>query len=95
MHRIPFQMENDMRSETLPLVGTLDESKALDIAHVLKSVNGVSRIAISTASSSVDVDFDEDLTSVQELRAVLQKAGLGKAKPAHGEEGMCCGSCGS
>jgi Cu+-exporting ATPase len=85
----------NMKSETLPLIGTVDEARAMEVARVLNGVNGVSKIAISTSENSVSVDFNDDLTSVQELRAALQKAGLGKAKPAHGEEGMCCGSCGS
>ena len=84
-----------MKSETLPLIGAVDEARAMEIARVLNAVNGVSKIAISTSDSSVSIDFNDDVTSVQELRTTLQKAGFGKAKPAHGEEGMCCGSCGS
>lgn len=84
-----------MKSETLSLTGAVDEARAMEIARVLNAVKGVNKIAISTANSSVSVDFNDDLTSVQELRATLEKSGLGKAKPAHGEEGMCCGSCGS
>lgn len=84
-----------MKSETLELAGVLDEAHAMELAGALKTVNGVRKIAISTAGASVDVDFDGDLTSTQELRAVLQRAGFSLKKAAHGENGSCCGSCGS
>lgn len=83
-----------MRSETLSLAGTLNEAQAMQVATALNAVKGVSRIAVSTTNGAVSVDFDDEVTSAQELRAALQRAGLG-VKRAHGEEGMCCGSCGS
>jgi copper chaperone CopZ len=83
-----------MKSETLQLSGTLDEASAINVARVLNTINGVSKVAIATASSSVDIDFNEDITSTQELRTLLQRAGFGVKKAAHGEGGMCCGSCG-
>ena len=83
-----------MKSETLQLPGALDEAAAMNVARVLDAVQGVSKITISTANASVTVDFDEAVTSPQALRAALQQAGIGIKKPAHGEAGMCCGSCG-
>ncbi len=84
-----------MKSETLQLSGTLDEATAMNVARVLNTINGVSKVAIATASNSVNIDFDDDVTSVQELRSKLDQAGFGVKKAAHGSEGMCCGSCGS
>jgi copper chaperone CopZ len=84
-----------MKSETLQLAAALDESNALNVARVLNTVNGVSKVAISTAGQSVNVDFDDDVTSAQELRTVLHQAGFSVKKAAHGDGGMCCGSCGS
>jgi CCGSCS motif protein len=60
----------------------------------LKAVNGVSKVAIVTANASLNIDYDESVTSVQQLRTALQEAGVGVKKPAHGEAGVCCGSCG-
>lgn len=82
-----------MKSETLQLSGTLDEAVAMNLARALNAVSGVSKVAIATASASVTVDYDDEATSPQELRAALQQAGFG-VKRAHGEAGMCCGSCG-
>lgn len=82
-----------MKSETLRLLDAMDETRAMNVAQVLKSIKGVSKVSIATASASIAVDFDDDVTSSQELRAALQQAGFG-LKKAHGEAGMCCGSCG-
>lgn len=82
-----------MKSEILQLSGALNEASAINVAQALNGVKGVSKVAIATASASVAVDFDDGITSAQELRAILQQAGFG-LKKAHGEQGMCCGSCG-
>ncbi|HCY63839.1 MAG TPA: hypothetical protein DHV59_13640 [Oxalobacteraceae bacterium] len=83
-----------MKAETLRLSSALDESGAMEIARVLNTLSGVSKVAIATATGAIDVSYDENLTSMQEVRAVLQKAGLAAKRSEHGEEGMCCGSCG-
>lgn len=84
-----------MKSETLQFSGKLDEAAAMSIARILQAVDGVHKVAIATTTASVDINFDEDVTSVQELHAALQKAGVGTSKRGHKEAGMCCGSCGS
>ena len=66
----------------------------MNLARFLGSVRGVAKVAVATSTASVNVDFDEDITSLQELFARLQWAGVRVNVPAHGEEGMCCGSCG-
>lgn len=83
-----------MKAETLQLSSALDESRAQVIASVLNTVGGVNKVAISTATGAVEVAYDENITSMQEIRTVLQKAGLAAKRAEHGEEGMCCGSCG-
>jgi len=83
-----------MKTETLTLASPLDQSAALQAAQLLNSLTGVSKVDIATAAGTVNVIFDGNMTSSQEVRAVLQKAGF-RIKPlAHGEAGMCCGSCG-
>ena len=83
-----------MKSETLQLVGTLDETTSTNVTRLLSTVNGVNKVAFSTATGSVNVDFNEGVTSRQELSTVLQRSGFGVKKAAHGEDGSCCGSCG-
>lgn len=83
-----------MKSETLQFFGKLDEAAAMHIARALHTVEGVGKVSIVTATSSVQIDFDDDVTSVQELRSALDNAGIRLDKSAHREAGMCCGSCG-
>lgn len=83
-----------MKSETLQLLGGMDEASAMTAARALNAVSGVSKVGISTASASINVDFDDEVTSVQELRRALQQVGFALKRPAHAEAGMCCGSCG-
>lgn len=82
-----------MKSETLQLLGTLDEANAINASQALKAISGVSKVSISTADASIAVDFDDDVTSTQELRRGLQQAGFALKRAAHAD-GMCCGSCG-
>lgn len=82
-----------MKTETLQLAGIVDEATAMNVARVLTTVNGVSKVAISTTSKSVAVDFDENVVSKRDLSAFLEQAGLGVKKAAH-ESGSCCGGCG-
>ena len=83
-----------MKAETLRLSSALDESGAREIAHVLNTLSGVSKIAITTSTGAIEIAYDENVTSMQEVRTVLEKAGLATKRREHGEEGMCCGSCG-
>ncbi|HZX28659.1 MAG TPA: hypothetical protein VFF16_16420 [Telluria sp.] len=83
-----------MKSETLSLSGALDEAGAMTVARVLNDVRGVSKVAIASADAKIAIDFDADVTSLQELRTILTRAGVPLKKVAHGTEGSCCGSCG-
>ncbi len=83
-----------MKEETLRLSSALDEAGSQVIARVLSTLGGVNKVAITTATGAVDIAYDDNVTSIQEIRAVLEKAGLTAKRPAHGEEGMCCGGCG-
>jgi copper chaperone len=84
-----------MKSETLQLLDKTGQDSAQQISRTLNSVNGVRSVRVAVVSGTVHVDYDGDLTSTQELRATLQSAGFGVKKPVHGEDGVCCGSCGS
>jgi CCGSCS motif protein len=84
-----------MKSETLQLLDKTSQDSAQHISRALNAVNGVHSVRVALVSNSVHVDYDDDLTSTQELRASLQGAGFSVKKPVHGEDGVCCGSCGS
>ena len=85
-----------MQSETLKLAGTTTQDCADKVIHKLQNVKGVNDVVVVLESSEVNVQFDEEITSSQELKNVLTQAGyaLSTKKSAHGENGSCCGSCG-
>ncbi len=83
-----------MKSETLQLLGTLNDVSAQKAAGALQAIEGVSKVTFATPNNQINIDFDDNLTSIQVLRTSLQRAGIDVKKSAHGEEGMCCGSCG-
>lgn len=86
-----------MRSETLKLTGTTPNQDCADsVTRVLRGVRGVGEIEIALESSEVKVQFDDQITSSQELQNVLAQAGyaISTEKSVHGENGSCCGGCG-
>ena len=85
-----------MRSETLKLTGTTNQNSADSVTRVLRGVRGVGEIEIALESSEVKVQFDDQITSSQELQNVLAQAGyaISTEKSVHGENGSCCGGCG-
>ena len=80
-----------MKSETLQLLAPLTNTTSTEVVSLLNAVKGVSE-AIATGSS-LNIRFDQDVTSTQELSTILQRAGFDVQKPVHGEDGVCCGSC--
>ena len=82
-----------MQSETLSLTEKLSDASASEAVRVLNGIPGVRKAAVAS-EAAIAVDYDEELTSLQEVRTVLRKAGFSIRVPQHGEEGMCCGSCG-
>lgn len=85
-----------MRSETLKLAGTTTQDCADSVMRKLQNVKGVKGVVVVLDNSEVNIQFDEEVTSTQELQNVLTQAGyaLSTKKSAHGENGSCCGSCG-
>lgn len=85
-----------MRSEILKLTGTKNQDCADNVTRALLGVKGVSNAVVVLEKSEVNVQFDDQITSTQELQNVLAQAGyaVSTEKSVHGENGSCCGSCG-
>jgi len=69
------------------------------IAQTLEAMDGVGAVNLSydenlVEDASASVTFDETRTSLALLRRAVLDAGYQVTKPAHGEEGVCCGGCG-
>lgn len=82
-----------MKTGTIEMASPMDETSAQQAAAVLHKIAGLTKIAISTTAGSIDVSYDDEQTSVQEMRALLQRAGFTLKPGGHGQGG-CCGSCG-
>ena len=89
-----------MQIETIKLSGITGDSCAEKINSALLKVKGVNDISISLEGSKATVQFDEDLTSLQELQTILVHAGYTLVKAGYSEvtkeksAGSCCGGCG-
>lgn len=79
---------------SLQLSAALDPSGVERMCRTLRAVPGVRVIEASAGSSRVYVQFDDSLTSAQEIRSNVARSGFPLlASPAHAGGG-CCGSCG-
>jgi copper chaperone CopZ len=83
-----------MQTETMKLNGMTGEACADKINSALLAIKGVNEVTISLAGSRAAVQFDEDQTSLQELRTVLVRAGYGVETVEKKAAGACCGGCG-
>lgn len=82
-----------MRTDLIQLSESIDSIAAARLASALQAIPGLEKVSISTTANNVKVEFDEDLTSTQELRMAIACAGL-KSVPKSHAGGSCCGSCG-
>lgn len=83
-----------MQTETMKLNGMTGEACAEKINSALLAIKGVNDVTISLAGSKAAVQFDEGLTSLQELQTVLVRAGYGVEAVEKKATGSCCGGCG-
>lgn len=89
-----------MQIETIKLSGITGDSCAEKINSALLKVKGVNDISISLEGCKATVQFDEELTSLQELQTTLAHAGYTLVKAGYSEaakeksSGSCCGGCG-
>ncbi len=82
-----------MQTEILKVTG-MAEGGADKASSALRLVNGVTSVAISLAEHTATVQFDEQLSSIQELQASLVNAGFSVDPHADKKAGGCCGGCG-
>lgn len=81
-----------MTTYSLRLASILDVAGVTRVLNALHAVPGVNAAEATPGQSVIDIRFDQDRTSVQELNSVLAKAGY--PQTARHADGKCCGSCG-
>lgn len=82
-----------MRTETLKVAGMTCGGCVSSVTNALKAVDGVSAVAVSLQAGEARVEFNENATSPERLRAAIQQAGFNAEEriPAHHAKHGCCG----
>jgi copper chaperone len=84
-----------MQTEHLNIAGMSCGGYTSKVTHALQAVTGVSDVIVSLAAGEATVQYDERLTSPEQLKAAVKGAGYGvdgtdTARKPHGQ-GCCCG----
>jgi copper chaperone CopZ len=84
-----------MHTEILKVTGMTCSGCVNKIEHALKAVPGVSSAKASLAQHELTVQFNEALTSHEQLQSVIEKSGYGVEKAGlaakHSAKAGCCG----
>ena len=84
-----------MQTETLKITGMTCGGCTSKIAHALKTTPGVGEVNVSLTSEEATVQYDEKLTSVDQLKLAVVSAGYGVDSNNSVEKteakGGCCG----
>jgi copper chaperone len=64
-----------MQIEHLELTGMTCGCCTNNVANALKAIDGVSEVAVSLSSSRARVQYDEKLTSPEQLKLAVKEAG--------------------
>jgi len=84
-----------MRTELLKVTGMTCGGCTSNVTHALKGITGVGDVKVSLSAGEATVQYDERLTSPDQLKSAVEGAGYGvdATNPAHGHQpkGGCCG----
>lgn len=81
-----------MRTETIQVGGMTCGGCVASVTKALKSVQGVSEVAVSLEPGEAKIEFDERTTSSEQLRATVLNAGykVNTASDKSPTKGGCC-----
>ena len=83
-----------MQTERLKVSGMTCGGCVSSVTHALQAVNGVGDVKVSLSAGEAQVQFDEGLTSPEQLKSAVKGAGYGidAADTAREPKGKgCCG----
>jgi len=84
-----------MQTELLKVTGMTCGGCTSKVTHALKAIPGVSDVKVSLSSGEATVQYDERLTSPEQLKSAVTGAGYGvdviNAAHSHHSKGGCCG----
>lgn len=83
-----------MQTEFLKVTGMTCGGCISKVTHALKAINGVGDVKVSLSASEATVQFDEHLTSPDQLKSAVKGAGYGvdttnTAQKSQGKGGGC------
>ena len=84
-----------MQTELLKVTGMTCGGCTSNVTHALKAITGVGDVKVSLAAGEATVQYDERLTSPEQLKSAVKGAGYGvdtgsTAQKPQGKGG-CCG----
>lgn len=82
-----------MELGTIKIADMQGDTCVAKVNKALGELAGVVSAKASLANKSVAVSFDETVTSLDKLKETVIATGFKLA--VHGEDGNCCGGCGS
>ena len=84
-----------MQTELLKVTGMTCGGCISNVTKALKAINGVGDAIVSLDAGETAVQFDERLTSLDQLKSAVKGAGYGvdetSAAHSHKAKGCCCG----
>jgi copper chaperone CopZ len=84
-----------MQTELLKVTGMTCGGCASTVTHALKKMPGVSDVKVSLSAGEATVQYDDRLTSPDQLKSAVKGAGYGvdatNAAHSHQSKGGCCG----
>jgi copper chaperone CopZ len=89
-----FRTSNTMQTELLKVTGMTCGGCTSKVANALKRVPGVNGVNVSLSAGEAAVQYDEQLTSPDQLKSAVEGAGYDvglNAAKSHKSKGGCCG----
>ena len=84
-----------MQTELLKVTGMTCGGCTSKVTHALKAIPGVGEVTVSLSTGEATVQYDERLTSPEQLKSAVTGAGYGvdvtNAAHSHHSKGGCCG----
>ena len=84
-----------MQTELMKVTGMTCGGCISNVTHALKAIDGVGDVKVSLSGGEATVQYDERLTSPDQLKSAVQGAGYGvdvtNAALSRKSKGGCCG----
>lgn len=82
-----------MQTELLKVTGMTCGGCTSKVTHALKTMPGVNDVKVSLSAGEAKVQYDERLTSPDQLKSAVEGAGydVGVTAKRHKSKGGCCG----